>query len=69
MKATVRPTLPRPLRAHSKASNAGATPKATMSDRESYSAPKALWVLVRRATRPSRLSSTMATKMVAAATE
>jgi hypothetical protein len=34
-----------------------------MSARLSNSAPKALCVLVRRATRPSRLSSTIATKM------
>ncbi|MNG28473.1 hypothetical protein D3C84_1137380 [compost metagenome] len=54
-------------KAQPKASNAGATPKATMSDRESYSAPKALWVLVMRATRPSRPSSTMATKIAMAA--
>ncbi|MNY69815.1 hypothetical protein D3C86_2078130 [compost metagenome] len=38
-----------------------------MSDSESYSAPKALWVLVMRATRPSRPSSTMATKIAMAA--
>ncbi|MNV99917.1 hypothetical protein D3C71_1953440 [compost metagenome] len=54
-------------KAQPKASNAGATPKATMSDSESYSAPKALWVLVIRATRPSRPSSTIATKMAMAA--
>ncbi len=38
-----------------------------MSDRLSYSAPKALWVRVMRATRPSRLSSTMATNTAFAA--
>ena len=47
--------------------SAGAAPKLTMSDRLSYSAPKALCVRVRRATRPSRLSSTMATKIAMAA--
>ena len=31
-----------------------------MSDSESICSPNALWVLVMRATRPSRLSSTMA---------
>ncbi|MNE79758.1 hypothetical protein D3C80_1762760 [compost metagenome] len=67
MKATIQPTLPMSPRAQPNASNAGATPKATMSDSESYSAPKALWVLVMRATRPSRPSSTIATKMAMAA--
>ncbi|GBH07866.1 hypothetical protein KPSA1_01226 [Pseudomonas syringae pv. actinidiae] len=38
-----------------------------MSDRESYSAPNALWVLVMRATRPSSPSRTMATKIAIAA--
>ncbi|MOA45572.1 hypothetical protein D3C78_1679790 [compost metagenome] len=61
--------MPRLLSAHSNATRAGATPKATMSDRESYSAPKALCVLVRRATRPSSPSRTMATKMAMAALE
>jgi len=41
----------------------GAAPKDTMSDRLSICSPKALCVLVMRATRPSRLSSTMAQKM------
>ena len=45
----------------------GAAPNDTMSARLSYSAPKALWVLVSRATRPSNPSSTMATKMAIAA--
>ncbi|MCY1447169.1 hypothetical protein D3C76_1364850 [compost metagenome] len=67
MKATIQPTLPMSPKAQPKASNAGATPKATMSDSESYSAPKALWVLVMRATRPSRPSSTIATKIAMAA--
>jgi len=38
-----------------------------MSDKESYSAPTALWVCVSRATRPSRVSRIMATKMATAA--
>ena len=46
---------------------AGAAPKETMSVRLSYSAPQADWVRVKRATRPSRLSSTIATKMATAA--
>ena len=58
-----------PSSAQVNATNAGATPKATMSDSESYSAPKALWVLVSLATRPSSPSSTMATKMAMAAWE
>ena len=45
----------------------GAAPNDTMSDSESYSAPKALWVRVSRATRPSRPSSTMAMKIATAA--
>ncbi|MCY1538655.1 hypothetical protein D9M68_742070 [compost metagenome] len=48
--------------------SAGATPKEVMSDSESYCSPKADCVLVRRATRPSMPSSTMATKMAMAAT-
>ena len=52
---------------HSYITSAGAAPNETMSDRLSYSAPNALCVLVSRATRPSRLSSTMATKMAIAA--
>ncbi len=38
-----------------------------MSDSESYCSPKALCVLVMRATRPSMPSSTMAAKMAMAA--
>jgi hypothetical protein len=38
-----------------------------MSDSESNCSPKALWVLVRRATRPSMPSSTIAAKMASAA--
>ena len=38
-----------------------------MSERLSICSPKALWVLVMRATRPSRLSSTIAQKMPTAA--
>src|SRR5437870_3398449 len=38
--------------------SAGAAPKLTMSDKLSICSPKALCVLVMRATRPSRLSST-----------
>ena len=40
---------------------AGARPNDTMSERLSYSLPKALSVCVQRATRPSRPSKTMAT--------
>lgn len=46
---------------------AGATPKLTMSDSESNSAPNALWLWVIRATRPSMPSSTMAMKIATAA--
>ena len=46
---------------------AGAAPKHTMSDKESYSAPNALCVCVSRATRPSRVSRIIATKMATAA--
>ena len=46
---------------------AGATPKETMSERLSYCTPKSLWVLVIRATRPSKPSKTMATNMAMAA--
>ena len=45
----------------------GAAPKDTMSDSESICSPNALCVLVMRATRPSRLSSTMAQKTPTAA--
>ena len=38
-----------------------------MSERLSYSAPNSLWVRVSRATRPSRPSSTIATKIAIAA--
>ena len=38
-----------------------------MSERLSICSPNALWVLVIRATRPSRLSSTIAQKMPIAA--
>jgi hypothetical protein len=40
---------------------AGASPKATMSARLSYSLPKALSVCVARAMRPSRVSKSIAT--------
>ena len=40
---------------------AGANPNDTMSDKLSYSLPKALSVRVQRATRPSRPSKNMAT--------
>ena len=53
--------------AHSYMISAGAAPKDTMSARLSYSAPNADCVRVRRATRPSRLSSTIATKIATAA--
>ena len=53
--------------AHSYISSAGAAPKDTMSVRLSYSAPKADCVRVRRATRPSMLSRTIATKIAIAA--
>ncbi len=52
--------------AHSYMTSAGAAPKDTMSVRLSYSAPKADCVRVRRATRPSMLSSTIATKIAIA---
>ena len=43
--------------------SAGAIPKLTRSASESYCTPNSLWVLVRRATRPSIPSSTPATKI------
>ena len=48
--------------------SAGAAPNETMSERLSYCSPNALCVLVRRATLPSRLSSTIATNTAIAAT-
>ena len=62
-KAAIQPQRPRPLSDHSYAMSAGAAPKDTMSDNESICSPNALCVLVMRATRPSRLSSTAAMKM------
>jgi len=59
--------LPIPFSAHSYTTSAGAAPKATMSDSESYSAPNADWVRVSRAIRPSSPSKTMATKIPMAA--
>ncbi len=52
--------------AHSYITSAGAAPKETMSVRLSYSAPNADCVRVSRATRPSMLSSTIATKIAIA---
>jgi hypothetical protein len=46
---------------------AGATPNETISAIESYCSPNALWVLVSRATRPSKPSHTIATKIAIAA--
>ena len=46
---------------------AGAIPKEVRSAMLSYSAPNALCVLVSRATRPSRPSSTIAMKIATAA--
>ena len=46
---------------------AGATPKATMSDRLSYSLPNPEVVRVQRATRPSSPSNSIATKTACAA--
>lgn len=67
MKAAIQPHLPMPFMAHSNITRAGATPNDTMSERESYSAPKALCVRVSRATRPSSPSRIMAMKMATAA--
>ena len=47
--------------------SAGAAPNEIMSASESYCSPKVLWLLVSRATRPSRLSRNMARKMAMAA--
>ncbi|MNS98061.1 hypothetical protein D3C72_1324160 [compost metagenome] len=47
--------------------SAGAAPNDTMSDSESICSPNALCVLVMRATRPSRLSSTIAANTPSAA--
>ena len=68
MNAASQPHLPRPRSDHSYMISAGAAPNDTMSDRLSYCSPNALCVLVIRATRPSRLSSTIATKIAMAAT-
>ena len=65
--AATHPSLPMPDSAHSYTSRLGASPKQMTSESESYSAPKALWVLVIRAMRPSAPSSTIATKIAAAA--
>ena len=46
---------------------AGATPKETTSASESNSTPNCVVVLVRRATLPSSMSMTIATKMATAA--
>ena len=74
MNAAAQPTLPQPdpyaFRADSdqvyKTSD-GARPKLTRSDSESYWTPNSLCVLVRRAMRPSRPSSTAATNTAIAA--
>ena len=58
---------PRSRSAHSYITSAGAAPNDTMSARLSYSAPNADWVRVSRATRPSMLSRTIATKIATAA--
>ncbi len=47
--------------------SAGATPNEVMSESESNCSPKALWVLVSRATRPSMPSRTIAAKIAIAA--
>ena len=62
-----RPTKPSGASAHLYASRPGATPKLITSASESSSTPKSLWVLVRRATRPSNPSKKMAKKMERAA--
>ena len=67
MNAAIQPSLPRSRSTHSYMTSAGAAPNDTMSARLSNSAPNALCVLVSRATRPSRLSSTAATKIAMAA--
>jgi len=56
-KTASQPNLPNDLSDHSKASNPGATPNATRSDRESYSVPNWLVVLVKRAIFPSNPSN------------
>ena len=57
IKAANQPKRPNGSSAHKNARVAGATPKATRSDRESYSIPKWLVVWVKRAIRPSRPSN------------
>lgn len=54
-------------RACRRSMKAGATPKDTTAASESDSTPNPRVAFMRRATRPSRLSSIMATKMVVAA--
>src|SRR5215831_12197308 len=66
-RAGIHPTRPSSFSAHSYTTSAGAAPKHTMSESESYSAPKALCVCVSRATRPSSPSRIIATKIAAAA--
>src|SRR5690625_1256778 len=65
--ADAQPILPSEDKAQLNMTKAGARPNDTMSDRLSYCSPKALEVLVRRATRPSRPSRIIATNMATAA--
>src|SRR5437867_8976370 len=60
---------PRSLSANEYSRNAGATQKETTSASESNSTPNWLVAFIRRATRPSSRSMTIATKMASAASE
>src|ERR1700690_3627043 len=61
------PSLPKGIRVHLYIITAGATPKATRSDKESSSTPNLVEVLVRRAIQPSRPSKIVAIIMAHAA--
>jgi hypothetical protein len=68
IKASTQPVQPSSCSAPAlKAITAGATPKETVSEIESYSNPKRLVTRAMRAARPSKKSNTIATKIAAAA--
>ena len=67
MNPAAQPTRPSSESPHANASTAGARPNEITSASESNSTPNALVVFVRRAMRPSSMSSTMAMPMNGAA--
>lgn len=66
MKEASQPSRPNGCRAQRNASSAGATPKATKSDKESYSEPNWLVDRVKRAILPSRVSKIQDTRIAMA---